>query len=114
MEHGNWIDELEKIYAQCSIGIVPYDPNNIHIKFSTPTKFLDYIFSGLRILSTNFPNARAFGKLVEIANSPGEFAKLIQSEIELDDDYHTKRMELITQSSWDQRFEQFKSILYED
>lgn len=107
-------DELAKIYANCSIGIVPYDPNNIHIKFSTPTKFLDYIFSGLRVLSTDFPNARAFGKLVEIANSPSEFIKLIQLEIEPNDDYNAKRKELIMQSSWDQRFKQFKSILYED
>ena len=43
---------------QSDVCLVPYDQNNLHIKYSTPTKFLDYLASGLPIVTTNFPDAK--------------------------------------------------------
>ena len=53
--------------------IVPYN-ENIHIQYSTPTKFLDYLASGLPIVSTNFIDAKNYKDLIYIANNKIEFS----------------------------------------
>ena len=46
--------EVLQIILIIAIYIVPYNEKNIHIQYSTPTKFLDYLASGLPVVSTNF------------------------------------------------------------
>ena len=71
-------EELPSYYLFSSIGIVPYQANNEHIQYSTPTKFLDYFAFGLEVVSTNFPSAKNLEPLVKVANNHEEFIKLIK------------------------------------
>ena len=45
-------EELPKYINASDVCLVPYDQNNLHIQYSTPTKFLDYLATG----STNSVN----------------------------------------------------------
>ena len=56
-------EELPKYINASDVCLVPYDQNNLHIQYSTPTKFLDYLATGLPIVSTNFVDAKNYKKL---------------------------------------------------
>jgi len=73
--------DLPSYYANCDLGIVPYNPVNEHIIYSTPTKFLDYCAAGLPIVSTKFPAAISLRKYVTCADSIDDFCKHITNEI---------------------------------
>jgi len=103
--------KLAMLYKECSIGIVPYDAFNDHIKYSTPTKFSDYIFAGLRVISTDFPNAHDYGNLVEVAKNTEDFINLLKVPWEYDSTYEAERQKMIQTSSWDSRFDEFVNVI---
>lgn len=53
-------NELPSIYSSCHIGIIPYQEDNTHIKYSSPTKLHDYIAFNLKIVSTRIPYVEQF------------------------------------------------------
>ena len=75
-------DDLPSYYALSSLGIIPYQSQNEHIQYSTPTKFFDYFSSGLQTVSTDFPAAHAYDKeFVKIAESKEEFLNNLEKNI---------------------------------
>lgn len=93
--------ELPKFYYQSAVGIVPYQPDNEHIRYSTPTKYLDYLAAGLPIISTRFPAAEDMEGLVDIADSPDMFAKQIKSAIEKNSETLVRRrLDYAKKHSW--------------
>lgn len=73
--------DLPLYYRRSAAGVVPYRADNEHIRYSTPTKFLDYIAAGLPVVSTRFPAAEAMGSMVECVDSADEFASAIEKAI---------------------------------
>lgn len=67
-------ERLPAFYHQAKVGIVPYNADNEHIRYSSPTKFLDYLAAGLPIVSTRFPAAEELAEFAVIAETPEEFA----------------------------------------
>ncbi|MFQ5807932.1 MAG: glycosyltransferase, partial [Phycisphaerae bacterium] len=80
---------LPRFYSRSAVGIVPYQADNEHIRYSTPTKFLDYVAAGLPCVSTRFPAAEELGAFCAIADTPEDFAAAIREAIA--DDDATKR-----------------------
>lgn len=74
-------DELPRYYRGAVIGLVPYQAENEHIRYSTPTKFLDYCAAGLPIVSTRYPAAESMGKIVACATTPDEFVAEINKAL---------------------------------
>ena len=74
--------ELPAIYAASAVGLVPYDSANEHIRYSTPTKFLDYMAEGLPCISTRFPAAEDIGELITIVDDPASFAAAMAGAVQ--------------------------------
>jgi glycosyltransferase involved in cell wall biosynthesis len=74
-------DDLPHYYRNALVGLVPYQADNEHIQYSTPTKFLDYCAAGLPMVSTRYPAAEAMGEIATCAATPEEFAAAIQQAI---------------------------------
>lgn len=73
--------DLPRYYKRSAVGIVPYQADNEHIRFSTPTKFLDYFAAGLPVVSTRFPAAENLAGMVECTDTPREFASAVEKAI---------------------------------
>ena len=69
--------DLPRFYQDTDLAIIPYDSNNEHIQYSTPTKFLDYFAYGLPVISTDFPAAWELSNLIEIATSKEDFIEKV-------------------------------------
>lgn len=76
--------ELPHYYRGCTVGIVPYQADNEHIQYSTPTKFLDYCAAGIPIVSTRYPAAESLKDVVVCASTAVEFATAIVTGIDSD------------------------------
>ena len=68
---------LSNYIRMSDVCIVPYDQTNKHIQYSTPTKFLDYLASGLPIISTSFPDAYNYKDMIYIAKNAIKFSKFL-------------------------------------
>jgi len=71
-------DRLPAFYRRAAVGIVPYRADDEHIRYSTPTKFLDYLAAGLPIVSTRFPAAEEMSGFATIADDADSFAAAIR------------------------------------
>jgi glycosyltransferase involved in cell wall biosynthesis len=97
---------LHHYYKQADVAIVPYQANNEHIKYSTPTKFLDYFASGLSVVSTRFPAAENLSDMVSVADSPDEFANAILQGIKEDTGTQRElRLEYAKNHTWEKQVE---------
>ena len=74
-------EELPKYINASDVCLVPYDQDNLHIQYSTPTKFLDYLATGLPIVSTNFVDAKNYKKYIYISQNKIQFSKLIEQAL---------------------------------
>lgn len=102
-------DDLPAYINNSNICLVPYDQNNNHIKYSSPTKFLDYLASGLPIVSTNFPDAFSYKDYVFIANDKFQFAKKIKIATEEHSiDKRNSRKKYAKASTWDLQIEKME------
>ena len=99
--------QLPSIYSSCHIGIIPYQEDNAHIKYSSPTKLHDYIAYNLKIVSTKIPYVEQFKNKyddLEIANDQDDFCKKIKQyetskkksqTISFDNDWNAKKNNIL-------------------
>jgi glycosyltransferase involved in cell wall biosynthesis len=73
--------DLPRYYRRSTAGIVPYQADNEHIRYSSPTKFLDYIAAGLPVVSSRFPAAETMEPMVQCADTAAEFAAAVEKVI---------------------------------
>ena len=106
-------DDLPLYYAISSLGIIPYQSQNEHIQYSTPTKFFDYFSSGLQTVSTDFPAAHAYDKeFVKVAKSKEEFLEMIENAlIDLDMDRSIEIKEYAKKNSWENQVKKMCEII---
>jgi len=97
-------DELPRFYRGAAIGLVPYQAENDHIQYSTPTKFLDYCAAGLPIVSTRYPAAESMGDIVVCATTPDEFVAAIERAL-IDDSHEaiSRRIEYAGKHTWERQ-----------
>lgn len=106
-------EELPAYYSVASLGIIPYQSDNQHIVYSTPTKFLDYFSAGLQTISTNFPAAHEYdGDYVKIANSYEEFSKLIKEQLLNQSSSSSEKIKKYAkENSWDNQVQKMLNII---
>ena len=105
--------DLPSYINNSDICLVPYDQNNLHIKYSSPTKFLDYLASGVPILSSNFPDANSYEGLISIANDKIEFSDKIRITIQNNSTKNQNlRKTFAKNSTWDLQIEKMEKAIY--
>jgi glycosyltransferase involved in cell wall biosynthesis len=97
-------DELPDYYRGATVGLVPYQDENEHIQYSTPTKFLDYFAAGLPAVSTRYPASEAMGDMVSCASTPDEFVEAIKQAInENTESAVQRRIDYARNHTWEQQ-----------
>ena len=92
---------LSNYIRMSDVCIVPYDQTNKHIQYSTPTKFLDYLASGLPIISTSFPDAYNYKDMIYIAKNAIKFSKCLDiATAEKSKSIVQKRKNFAKQNAW--------------
>lgn len=105
-------DELPGYYQGASVGLVPYQADNEHIQYSTPTKFLDYCAAGLPAVSTRYPAAEAMGDIVRCASTPDEFAAAIEQAInDNTDSALERRREYARNHTWERQVAKMSELI---
>lgn len=106
-------EELPAYYSVASVGIIPYQSDNRHIIYSTPTKFLDYFSAGLQTISTNFPAAHEYDDdFVKIGNSYEDFSKLLKEQLlNLSNSSSEKIKKYAEENSWDNQVQKMLNII---
>lgn len=104
-------DELPRLYSKVNVGIVPYDPDNEHIKYSSPTKFYDYLSCGLNVVSTKFAGSTDFKRYVSIAETQEEFITLVQSALKAS--INNSARDFISENTWAQQAKRMVDIINE-
>ena len=106
LKHINY-NELPSIYSSCHIGIIPYQNDNTHIKYSSPTKLHDYIAFNLKVVSTKIPYVEQFKNkydYLEIAKNTDDFCRKIKKYeknkkksqiLNFDNDWSTKKNRIL-------------------
>ena len=104
--------DLPRFFHRSSVGIVPYRAEDEHIRYSTPTKFIDYLASGLPVVSTRFPAAEKFGSFVKLADSAEEFSVKLNQSIESDnDDERLRRRTFAGEYSWVRQVSRMSEVI---
>lgn len=70
-------DVLPRYYRELDVGIIPFVEDNVLTKYSNPIKAYEYIAAGLPVVSTRIPELEYIPDLVNTADSPDEFVKLL-------------------------------------
>jgi glycosyltransferase involved in cell wall biosynthesis len=73
--------DLPLYYSNSDVGIIPYQADDEHITYSTPTKIIDYCAAGLPIISTRYPAAESLPDYVRCADNSSDFARAIEISI---------------------------------
>tara|TARA_B100001093_G_scaffold519023_1_gene606052 strand:- start:1162 stop:2343 length:1182 start_codon:yes stop_codon:yes gene_type:complete len=108
-------EDLPSFYSKSHIGIVPYQSNNEHIQYSTPTKFLDYFSAGLKVVTTNFPAAHVYNDdFVKIANSSDDFAEKVQILLNEDKNNVEEIKNFALANTWEKKVEELCSIIEDE
>jgi len=97
-----------KVFDTC---IVPYKLNEQTQNLS-PLKLYDFMAMGKEIVTTNFPIAREFKDVLNIAESKETFVNcIVKSLSEKDYGLFAKRRQIAAQNTWDDRITTLSSII---
>ena len=108
-------EKLKNYYEKSRVAIVPYQQQNEHIIYSSPTKFYDYLASGLPVVSTKFPAANEYDDLVYVAENHQDFVRGIQYVIDNDNDMlKEKRIKFSKNLTWDKQVEKMLKLIFEE
>lgn len=103
---------LPAFYRRAAAAIVPYKADNEHIRYSTPTKFMDYFAASLPVVSTRFPAAEEMATLALIADSHEDFAEALRTAIDDDTtDAKTARRAFAVANTWEAQVERMMAVL---
>lgn len=103
-------NKLHQFLLKCSVSIIPYKANDLHIKFSSPSKIMDYIGCGLPVISSDI-NYCAHHPFVEIARNSEEFIKKIYNALEIDDTYRLEMTNYALANQWNINVEKLLNLL---
>lgn len=100
-------EELPKIIQDYDILLLPYKTNNSFTKAIIPAKFFECLATNLPIMSSDMPSLQAYKHLLTIVNHETNFNEININPISYQE--KIKRKEILTSSSWDNRFSSFFS-----
>lgn len=99
------VEALPGYIKAFDVCINPFKLNELTDKVS-PLKFYEYLASGKPIVSVDMPGVGSFADIVEIADNPDKFIKLIDAAIKEETPEKLKlRLERARENSWESRVE---------
>jgi glycosyltransferase involved in cell wall biosynthesis len=93
-----------------NVCLIPYRLDE-HTRGVFPTKFFEYVATGLPIVSTELPDLRDYPDWVSLARSRDEFIDAVQAAIRLPRRPPAEVRPFVEQQSWDRRVEQMLELL---
>ena len=92
--------DLHNFLLEMYVSIIPYIPNDNHIKFSSPSKIMDYLGCGLPVISTDIFYCKNH-KFVKIAKNNDEFLDLIEYFLNYDQIQRKEMINYAINNSWE-------------
>lgn len=102
--------ELPMYCAQMDAAIIPFKVNEL-TRAANPIKLREYLAAGLGVVSTPLPEVQAFGRLVEIADSPEGFEAAIQRVLHAGSRAPEERTQAMRQEAWPLKLEEICGYL---
>ncbi len=103
--------DLPRYLAHFDVGLIPFHQNRL-TRYVNPLKLLEYLASGLPVVSTAMPDVEAYGNVVYCARERDEFVGLVGLALnDQSDEQRRRRVSLARENSWEQRAEQLSQQL---
>ncbi|HDI52174.1 MAG TPA: glycosyltransferase [Bacteroidetes bacterium] len=103
-------DLIPAYLRNCNVGIIPFKKSRL-TESACPIKLFEYMASGLPVVCTNLAEIRQLGSPAFLAENEREFVSMIKSALELSEEEKKAFTEFARQNTWEQRYQQLKSIL---
>lgn len=105
--------QLANVYAQSSIGLIPYKINSYTVGVS-PLKTFEYLAAGLQVISSNLPGVTPIGSDILVATTRSEFVEDARRASVPNRKDITRRQRIALQHSWASRGEDIRNLVYEN
>ncbi|WP_080056150.1 glycosyltransferase [Spirosoma aerolatum] len=103
--------ELPSLLAQMRATMIPFVCND-HTYTIYPLKINEYLAAGLPVVSTPFSLLNDFDDVIELANSPDEFANALRKALaDTDPERVASRVAMAKANSWAHRAEEFETVI---
>lgn len=104
-------NDVPELLSKYDVGIIPYIVNDVN-KNIYPLKINEFLAVGVPVVMNAFANLPEFQHQVAVASGKDDFVRKLKLEVENDtSDKIKQRIQLASESSWEQRTEQFSAIL---
>ncbi len=104
-------NNVPALLATYDVGIIPYTITEYN-KNIYPLKINEFLAVGVPVVMTAFANLKDFEEMVSVANNNESFVNALIKEIESDSiDLIQKRTKFAKSNSWDNRTNEFSSII---
>jgi glycosyltransferase involved in cell wall biosynthesis len=120
LKHGNIhflgvrpFEQLPDYSRAFNVAIIPFAINAL-TESSNPLKLLEYLASGLPVVSVNIPEVARYARLVKIAGNHDEFIRLTEEALidrTIEQDY--RRSDSVRSETWERRLELLSEIITE-
>lgn len=105
------ISQVPNYIKMFDVCLAPYRVNE-HSHNMSPLKIYDYLAAGKPIVTTDFPAARSFDKVIYVSESRKQFIQYVEQALaEHDPSLKLKRQKIASQNTWDDRIEQISQLI---
>ncbi|GAB4025326.1 glycosyltransferase [Spirosoma gilvum] len=103
--------ELPPLLAKLSVGIIPFVRNR-HTYTIYPLKINEYLAAGLPVVSTTFSILDDFDGVIELADTPEQFAEAIRRALaDTGSQRVEQRVKMAQRNSWTERAREFETVI---
>ncbi|WP_020598007.1 glycosyltransferase [Spirosoma panaciterrae] len=103
--------ELPPLLAQLSVGIIPFVCNR-HTYTIYPLKINEYLAAGLSVVSTPFSILDDFDGVIELADTPEQFAQAIRRALaDTSPQRIQQRVAMAQRNAWPERAREFEAVI---
>lgn len=105
--------ELPSYLSWMDVGILPTRLND-YTRAMFPMKYFEYIAAGLRVVSTPLDFTREYRGGLEVANAQGEFARLVQVQLNRGRLARKEIQAIVGKNTWESRLDDMMEIVYRE